>query len=168
MEKLQNVMLFGFGRLQQEPFIDDQQNWIGIFPLDFLICAVIMCHLQIKEQIRESDISCLVVLLTCFYSERTGQVGLSAPGCTGDKKIPVFCDIFTDCKPFNQGTVQLAPGSIVNVANVCIRLVEPGIADQALQTVSLTVTVFDVHQHPETVLKGGLRLGILHLDEECI
>ena len=124
--------------------------------------------LQIKEQIRESDISCLVVLLTCFYSERTGQVGLSAPGCTGDKKIPVFCDIFTDCKPFNQGTVQLAPGSIVNVANVCIRLVEPGIADQALQTVSLTVTVFDVHQHPETVLKGGLRLGILHLGEECI
>ena len=50
MEKFQDVMLFGFGWLQQEPFIDDQQNWIGILSLNFLVCAVITCHLQFKEQ----------------------------------------------------------------------------------------------------------------------
>lgn len=37
MEKLQNVMLFGFSWFQQEPFINDQQDRVGIFPLDFLV-----------------------------------------------------------------------------------------------------------------------------------
>ena len=49
MEKLQNVMLFGFGKL----FIDDQQDGIGTFPLDFLICVSVTCHLQVKERIQK-------------------------------------------------------------------------------------------------------------------
>ena len=41
MEKLQNVMLFGFSWFQQEPFINDQQDRVGIFTLDFLVCVSI-------------------------------------------------------------------------------------------------------------------------------
>lgn len=55
---------------------------------------------------------------------------------SGNKEIPVFCDVFTGCKPLNQRTVQLAPGSIVNIANVCVRLVKSGITDQTLQAVT--------------------------------
>ena len=118
MEKLQNVMLFGFDRLQQEPLINDQQSRISLFPLDFLVYAVITCHFQFKEQIRELNIICLVALLTRFHPERTGQISLSTPGCTGNKKIPMLCDMFTRCKPLNQGTVQLTSGSIIDIANV--------------------------------------------------
>ncbi len=109
MEKLQNVMLFGFRGFQQEPFIDDQQDRVGIFPLDFLVCAIVTCHLQFQEQIRKPDIFRFVTLLTCFHPERTGQISLSTSGSPGDKEIPVLCDIFTGCKPLNQRTVQLAP-----------------------------------------------------------
>ena len=153
MEEFQNVMLLGFGGLQQEPFIDDQQNRVGIFPLDLLVCAIITCHLQFQKQIWKSDIFRLVTLLAGFHPECTGQIGLPTPGSTGDKEVPVLCDIFTGCKPFDQRTVQLAPGSIVDIANVCVRLVEPGIADQSFQAFALTVAVLDIHQHPESVLK---------------
>ena len=64
-----------------------------------------------------------------FHPERTGQISLSTSGSPGDKEISVFCDIFTSCKPLDQRTVQLAPGSIVDIANVCVWLVEPGIVD---------------------------------------
>ena len=81
----------------------------------------------------------------------------------------MLCDIFTGCKPLNQRPVQLAPGSIVDISNVCLRLVKPGIADQAFQAVAFTVAVFDVHQHPETILKRNpFHPGVLHLGAECI
>ena len=62
MEKLQNVMLFGFSWFQQEPFINDQQDRVGIFPLDFLVCAIVTCHLQFQEQIRKPYILRFVTL----------------------------------------------------------------------------------------------------------
>ena len=82
------------------------------------------------------------------------QIGLPAPSGSGNKEIPVFCDVFTGCKPLNQRAVQLTPGSIVNIANVCVRLVKSGIMDQTFQAVALAVVVFDIHQHPETILKS--------------
>ena len=73
------------------------------------------------------------------------------------------------CKPLNQRPVQLAPGSIVNIANVCVRLVKSGIMDQTFQAVALAVAVFDIHQHPETILKrNSLHPGVFHLGAECI
>ena len=132
-------MLFGFGRFQQEPFINDQQNRIGIFPLDFLVCAIVTCHLQFQEQIRKPYILRFVTLPACFHPERTCQIGLAAPGCACDKEIPVLCDVFTCCESLDQFSIQLASGSIVNVADVCVRLIESGIANQALQAIALAV-----------------------------
>ena len=78
-------------------------------------------------------------------------------------------DIFTSCKPFDQWPVQLSPGSIIDIAYVCVRLIKPGIADQTFQTVALTVAVFDIHQHPEAILKRNLfHPGVFHLVTECI
>lgn len=123
-------MLFRFCGLQQKPFINDQQNWVGVFPLDLFVCAVITSHLQFQEQIQQANILRLVTLFACSHPECACQIGLSAPSSSSNKEIPVFCDVFTGCKPLNQRTVQLAPGSIVNIANVCIRLVKSGITDQ--------------------------------------
>lgn len=96
-------------------------------------------------------------------------LSLSTPGSADNKEIPVFCDIFTSRKPLNQRTVQPAPGSIIDIANVCIRLVEPGTSNQAFKAVALTVAVFDVHQHPKTILKRNpLHPGILHLGAYAI
>ena len=52
---------------------------IGIFPLDFLICAVIACHLQFEEQIRKTNIFRLVALFTGFHPERACHIGLPLP-----------------------------------------------------------------------------------------
>ena len=113
-------MLFGFCGLQQKPFINDQQN-------------------------RQADILRLVTLFASFHTECAGQIGLPATSSSGNKEIPVFCDVFTGCKPLNQRTVQLAPESIVNIANVCVRLVKSGITDQTLPAVTLAVALFDIH-----------------------
>lgn len=51
-------------------------------------------------------------------------------------EIPVLCDVFTCCESLDQFSIQLASGSIVNVADVCVRLIESGIANQALQAVA--------------------------------
>ena len=81
----------------------------------------------------------------------------------------MFCDIFTGCKPLNQRTVQLASGSIIDISNISIRLVKPGAPYQAFQAVALAVAVFDIHQHPEAVLKRDLlHSGIFQLSAECI
>lgn len=132
-------MLFGFCGFQQKPFINDQQNRVGVFPLDLFVCAVITGHLQFQEQIRQANILRLVTLFAGFHPECACQIGLSAPSGSGNKEIPVFCDVFTGCKPLNQRAVQLAPGSIVNIANVCVRLVKSGIMDQTFQAVALAV-----------------------------
>ena len=169
MEKFQNVMLLGFSWFQQEPFINDQQDRVGIFPLDFLVCAIVTCYLQFQEQIRKPYILRFVTLLACFHPERTCQIGLAAPGCACDKEIPVLCDIFTCCEPLDQCPVQLAAGSIVDITNVCVRLVESGVADQAFQAVALSVAVFDIYQHPEAILERYFfHFGIRYLSTECI
>ena len=134
-------MLFGFRRLQQKPFINDQQDRVGIFRLNFFVCAVITCQLQLKKQIWKPDIFRLVTLLAGFHPKCTGQIGLPTPGSSGDKEVPVFCDIFTGCKPFNQRSVQLASGSIIDISNIGIRLVKPGTPYQAFQAVALAVAV---------------------------
>ena len=153
MEKFQNVMLFGFIWFQQEPFINDQQDRVGIFPLDLLVCAIVTCHFQLQEQIRKPNIFRFVTLLAGFHPECTCQIGLAAPGCACDKEISVLRDIFTCCKPLDQCTVQLAAGSIIDITNVCIWLIKSGISDQAFQAVALAVAVLNIYQLPESVLQ---------------
>lgn len=109
MEKLQNVMLFGFCGFHQKRFINDQQNRVDVFPLDLFVCAVITSHLQFQEQIRQANILRFVTLFAGFHPECACQIGLPAPSSSGNKEILVFCDVFTGCKPLNQRTVQLAP-----------------------------------------------------------
>ena len=101
------------------------------FPWTFLYVPSLRAISSSRSRFWKPDILCLVALLTCFHPERTGQISLSTSSSPGNKEIPVLCDIFTGCKPFNQGTVQLTPGSIVDITNVCLWLVKPCIADQS-------------------------------------
>ncbi len=97
------------------------------------------------------------------------NVSLTAACSTGNKKIPVFRYILASGKPENQLLVQLAPGSIVDIHDICFRLVESGILNQSLETVVFAAAVFDVHQHTELVLKWKLpEFGIIQLVTECI
>ena len=74
---------------------------LAIFTLDFLVCAIVTCHLQFQEQIRKPYILRFVTLPACFHPERTCQIGLAAPGCACDKEIPVLCDVFACCEPLD-------------------------------------------------------------------
>ena len=81
----------------------------------------------------------------------------------------MLCDVLTGCQTLDQAAVEFPPGGIVDIPDVCIWLVESGITDQPFQAVALTVAVFDIHQHSETVFKGNVpHSGILQLGQECI
>ena len=78
-------------------------------------------------------------------------------------------DVLTGYQTLDQAAVEFPPGGIVDIPDVCIWLVESGITDQPFQAVALTVALFDIHQHSETVLKGNVpHSGILQLGQECI
>ena len=57
--------------------------------------SVVMGSLQVKKQIRRSDILDRVVLLAGFHAEIAGHICFSAPGRAVEEDIPVVCDILT-------------------------------------------------------------------------
>ena len=80
MEKLPYIMLFRFRGFQQKPFINDQQDWGGIFRRNFFVYAVITSQLQFEKQIRKPDIFRFVALPAGFHPKCTGQTGLPTSG----------------------------------------------------------------------------------------
>ena len=77
-------------------------------------------------------------------------------------------DVLTGCETFNQATIKLPTGSIVDISDVC-RLVKPGSLDQTLQAVALAVIVFNVDQKAEAILERNiLHPGIIHLCDKGI
>jgi hypothetical protein len=78
-------------------------------------------------------------------------------------------DIFTGHQTLNEAAVELPPGSIVDVANVSIRLVKPGALNQTLQTVVLAGIVLDIDHKAETILKRDiLHLRVIQLVDKGI
>ena len=71
MEKLPYIMLFRFRGFQQKPFINDQQDWGGIFRRNFFVYAVITSQLQFEKQIRKP---------AGVHPKCTGQTGLPTSG----------------------------------------------------------------------------------------
>ena len=85
------------------------------------------------------------------------------------KKIPVFRYIFASGKSVYQLLVQPASGSIVDIHDICFRLVESSVADKKLLAVILAVAVFNIYQHSKTVFKRNfLKYRIVKLVTECI
>lgn len=162
-------MLLSLSRLQKQPFIQDQNNRIGILGQNFLVRPIGARKFKFKEQIRKSDILCPVTLLAGFHTKGACQVCLAAAGRSGDKQIPVLCNILTGGEPLDQLSIELPPGCIIDVSDESLRLIKAGIANEAFEAVGLSVAVFDVDQHPEAVFEGNvLHPGIVHLCDECI
>lgn len=87
----------------------------------------------------------------------------------GDKKISVFRYIFASCKSVNEILVKLAPGSVIDIYDICFRLVESSIMDQPFQTVVFPIAVFNVYQHTKAILKWYFsKFRISQLVAECI
>lgn len=147
-------MLFCFRWLQQEPFINDEEGWVGILGLNFLVGVVRPSHVEFKEYIRQANVLCLVALLAGFHTKGTGHVCFATPGSAGNEQVPVLSNIFTGCQPLNQASVELPSGSIVDIRDVSFWLVKSGTFNEAFQAVAFPGVIFNVDQEPEAVLKG--------------
>ena len=76
----------------------------------------------------------------------------------------MFCDILTGREPLDQSPVQLPVGSIIDIGDISVRLVEKGAPDQPLQAVIFSTGVFDIHQHSESILEENFfRLQVVAL-----
>lgn len=81
----------------------------------------------------------------------------------------MFRYIFASCKPVNKVLVKLAPGSVVDIHDICFRLVESGVTDQSFLTIVFTIAVFNVHQHTKAILEWYFfKFRIIQLVTECI
>ena len=107
-------------RLQQQPFIQDQYDWIGIFAQDLLVRPISTCKVEFQEHVRKTNILRPVALLAGFHTKGTGQVGLAAAGRSGYEQVPVLRNIFTGGETLNQSPIELSPGCIVDVGNECL------------------------------------------------
>lgn len=47
-------MLFRLCRLQQEPFINDEKNGVGILSLNLLVSAIATSYIELEENIRQA------------------------------------------------------------------------------------------------------------------
>ena len=61
VEQFQDVMLFRFRRLQQEPFINNEQDGVGILGLNLLVGAICTRQIKLQEHIGQGA-------HTLFYS----------------------------------------------------------------------------------------------------
>ena len=126
------IMLFCFRRFQQEPFINDEQDWISVLCLNLLVGAVCTRQIELQEHVRQTHILCLVALFAGFHAESTCHVGLSASSCAGDEQVPMFRDVLTGRQMLDEAAVEFSPGSVVDIGNVSLRLVKPGALNEAL------------------------------------
>ncbi len=90
MEQFKDIPLFRICWFQQKPFIQNQDNRIGILSHDFFVTAICPCHLQINKQIRKTDILGIEILLTSLHAKGTDHVSFTAACSTSDKKILLF------------------------------------------------------------------------------
>ena len=110
-----------------------------------------------------------IALFAGLHTASAGHVSLPAPGSTCDEQVPVLRDVLTGCETFDQTAVKLPAGSIVDISDVSLRLIEPGSLDQTLQAVALAVVVFDVDQKAKAIFERNiLHLGIIHLCDKGI
>ena len=56
--------------------------------------------------------------LAGFHTECTDHAGLATAWSTGDKQVPMFRNILAGGKAFNQASVELPAGDIVNVSDI--------------------------------------------------
>ena len=77
MDQLKQVPGLRLGELQEQPFIDDQQDRLCVFLEYGGKVPVVPGCLQVKEQIRKADILYCVILLAGLHTEGTGHVGFS-------------------------------------------------------------------------------------------
>ena len=59
VEQFQNIMLFCSRRLQQEPFINDEQDGVGILGLNLFVGAICTHQFKLQEHIGQAHILCL-------------------------------------------------------------------------------------------------------------
>lgn len=83
--------------------------------MTFFVVTICPCCLQINKQIMKTDILGIEILLTSLHTKGAGHVSFTTACSAGNKKIPVFRDIFASGKSVNQIFVQLASGSIVDI-----------------------------------------------------
>ena len=73
-------MLFRFRWLQQEPFINNEQDGVGIFGLNLLVGAICTRQLKLQEHVGQAHILCFVTLFAGFHAEGAGHIGLTVRG----------------------------------------------------------------------------------------
>ena len=115
--------------------------------------------------------------LLCISSKRflasstkgTDYVSLVAIGCTGNKEVSVFCDIFTGCKTADQRFIQLSSRMIINRCNAGIRLFKLSLTNQPFLTIIFTIGVSHINKHTKTLFKRYVfHCAIIHLNPKCI
>ena len=141
MEQFEDVLLFILCRFYKEPFIEDEEDGIGILGHHFAVGAVIPRSLKIDEQIRKPNILGIVVVFTCLHPERTSHVAFATACGSGDEDVPVIGDVLTSGKPLDQILVELAPGCIIDIRNAGRGLVKLGVLDETLQPVILPASI---------------------------
>jgi hypothetical protein len=110
VEQFQDVVLLCLSRLQQQPFIQDQNDRIGILAQNLLVRPIGTCKIEFQEHVRKANILRPVALFTGFHTKGAGQIGLAAAGRSGDEQIPMLCNIFTSGKSLDQIPVELPSG----------------------------------------------------------
>ena len=126
-------------------------------------------QLQFEEEVRQTNIFGLEVLLASFQAEGTRHICLSASSRTGNEQVPVFRDVFAGRKPVYKLPVEFPTGCVVDVNDGGVCLVKTGIRNKAFNAVALAITVLDVNKHPETIFKGDIfHLRVIFLDDKGI
>ena len=169
MDQFKQVPGLRLSELQEQPFIDDQQDRLRVLLEDGGKVPIVPGCLQIKEQVRKADILDRIILLAGFHAEGAGHVSFTASSRTSDEDVPVLCDVLTVRHALDQRFVELPSGVIVDCGDRSIRLLKLRFADQPFEAVVLPAGILDINEHAETVIKGDfLHRRIVLLDAESV
>ena len=106
--------------------------------------------LPMPSWIRKPYIPYWVIVLACFHAKGTGHISFTTSGCSSNKDVPVFCNVFTGCQTVDQCFVQLSSRMVIDRCDAGIWLFKLSLTDQSFQTIVFTVAVFDINKHAKS------------------
>lgn len=88
------------------------------------------------------------------HAESTGKIRFSTACSTGNKDVPVLCDVVTGSKAEDVRLIQLSARMIIDVGNGSIWLFKACLFDKTFKTVVLTAIVLCIYKQSKAILEG--------------
>ena len=148
-EDFQEIVAGGGVERFNSPVVEDEQIGASERAQEAWIAAIAACQREIPKQPGHALVKNRSVVATGLVAERTGEPTLADAGWADERQIIVGVDPFTPCKFLEQGAIQTARITIVDIFDTGL-LAQFGVTQPRHEALVLSPRCFAIKQQGET------------------